>query len=79
MKQTQIKYAIERIEAIVKTKREAIRIKYKHVLDFSDNDKVAMIKNTAYLARHPYTLTDIHATWTVLIFQVRPFTLRKQK
>ena len=45
MKQTQIKYAIERIEAIVKTKREAIRIKYKHVLDFSDNDKVEMIKN----------------------------------
>lgn len=45
MKQTQIKYVIERIEAIVKTKREAIRKKYKHVLDFSDYDKVAMIKN----------------------------------
>lgn len=45
MKQTQIKYVLERIEAIVKTKREAIRIKYKHVLDFSDNDKVELIKN----------------------------------
>ena len=45
MKQTQLKYVIERIEAIVKTKREAIRKKYKHVLDFSDNDKVEMIKN----------------------------------
>ena len=53
MKQTQIKYAIERIEAIVKTKREAIRIKYKHVLDFSDNDKVAMIKNHSVPCKTP--------------------------
>lgn len=53
MKQTQIKYAIERIEAIVKTKREAIRIKYKHVLDFSDNDKVAMIKNHSVPSKTP--------------------------
>ena len=45
MKQTQINYVIKRIEDIVKTKREAILKEYKHVLDFSANDKVALIKN----------------------------------
>ena len=52
MKQTQINYVVKRIEDIVKTKREAIRKKYKHVLDFSDN-KVAMIKNHSVPCKIP--------------------------
>ena len=53
MKQTQLKYAIARIESIAHNKKEGLRELYSGVQPFSDTDRERLIKNKEVVFKAP--------------------------